>query len=182
MASGVIVGTKYISGGHYWIELHWSNSTVSSTQSDTIVKTYFCSDWAVNFSASKSGSTSVNGSNLSWSSGADVSHGSSLEKTLIYTRSAVRTTHNADGTKSITISGTYTPNVTISGYGTLGTMSASGTAVLNDVNGTVINPNTWVWTGSSWVRGSACRVWNGDSWVQIDLMKAWSGGGWYNTQ
>jgi hypothetical protein len=182
MASGTIKGSTYISG-HYWIELKWSNSTVNSTTSATTVSTYFCSDWSANFSATKNGSTSVNGSNLSWSDGTDVNHSNgSTQRTLIYTRSAVNVTHNSDGNKSITISGTYVPNISIGSYGTIGTMSASGTAVLNDVNGTVINPNTWCWTGSSWVRGKACRVWNGSSWTQIDLMKAWTGSSWVNTR
>jgi hypothetical protein len=181
MASGIIKGSTYISG-HYWLELHWSNSTYSSTQSNTTVKTYFCSDWSANYSAAKSGSTSVNGSNVSWSSDVNVSHGNgSVQKTLIYTRSNVRVTHNTDGTKSITISGTYSPNITISGYGTISTMSASGTAVLNDVNGTIVNPNTWVWTGSAWVRGKAMRVWDGDGWVQVDALKVWNGS-WVNSR
>lgn len=189
MASGTIVGTKY-HDGHYWIELAWSSSTVKSGtatvagESNVTVKTYFCSDWSANFSATKNGSTTVNGSALSWSSGTDVSHGNgSVQKTLVYTRSAVRVTHNLDGTKSITISGNYTPNISISGSN-LGTMSASGTATLNDLYTAtpVVNPNTWVWTGSVWKRGTACRVWDGDSWVEIDLMKAWTNTSWVNTQ
>lgn len=182
MASGIITGTKYISGGHYWIELHWSNSTVNSTTSTTTVKTYFCSDWAISFSATKNGNTTINGSSSNWSSTADVNHGTGLKKTLIYTRSNYNITHNADGNKTITISGNYTPNANLGSYGTLGTMYASGSAVLNDVNGTVINPNTWVWTGSSWVRGKACSVWTGSNWSQIDLMKAWTGSSWVNTR
>lgn len=180
MASGTIRGTGYISG-HYWLELEWSNSTVNSTTSSTTVKTWLCSDWSANWSATKNGSTNINGSNVSWSSAVDVSHGSSGGRTLIYTRSGHQITHNADGTKSITISGTYTPNASISGQ-TLGTMSASGTVTLNDTNGTVVNPNTWVWNGSAWVRGKGCWVWDGGAWVQIDAMKAWTGSGWVDTK
>jgi hypothetical protein len=186
MASGTIVGTKYISGGHYWLELVWTDSTVTTGPSGTssvVVKTYFCSDWSANFSATKNGSTTVNGSALNWSSGVDISHpDGTVKKTLVYTRSGVSVTHNADGTKSITISGTYTPNITISGYGTLGTMSASGTAVLNDVYTPPAVPPTWVWTGSAWVRAKAVKVWDGTVWTTGDAVKAWTKTAWNSSK
>lgn len=183
MASGTIVGTKYIDTGHYWIELAWTDSTVNATTSSVTVKTYFCSDWSASFSSSKNGTTVVNGSSESWSSGQDVSHpDGSVKKTLIHTRTGVSVTHNADGTKSITISGTYTPNITITGYGTLGTMSASGTAVLNDVNGTEVIPLIWIWNGTAWVRAKHFNVWDGASWTQIDALKVWNGTAWVNSK
>jgi hypothetical protein len=189
MASGTIKGTTYISG-HYWLELDWTDSTVTNGTStvagtsNVVVKTYFCSDWSASFSASKNGTTTINGTQQSWTSTTDVNHSNgSTQRTLVWTSTAQRVTHNLDGTKTITISGTYTPNITITGYGTISTMSASGSAVLNDVyTVTEVIPNTWVWTGTAWKRGTHLRVWDGDSWVQCDLMKAWTGSAWNNTK
>jgi hypothetical protein len=176
MASGIIVGTKYIENGRYWIELHWSSSGSQGTNSSTVdVTTYFCSEWAVNFTASKNGNTSVNGSNLTWTSATDINHGTGIARTAVYTRSDVAVTHGADGKASITISGTYVPNVTISGWGTLGTMSASGTATLDSLSAISMkfwNGSNWtggyvkVWNGSAWVAPKGIYVWNGSSWIQ----------------
>jgi hypothetical protein len=176
MASGVIVGGKYISDGHYWLELHWSSTSSQGTNSSTVsVTTYFCSDWAVNFTASKSGSTSINSNNAGWTSDVDVSHGTGTAKTAIYTRSGFTVTHGADGKATIPISGTYTPNASISGYGTLGAMSVSGSGVLDSLSAISMkfwNGSNWtggyvkVWNGSAWVAPKGIYIWNGSSWIQ----------------
>jgi hypothetical protein len=182
MAGGTITGNTYISG-HYWLELVWTDSIVNSTTSSVTVKTYFCSDWSASFTSSKNGNTTVNGSSLDWTSNTDVSHSNgSVQKTLVYTRSGVSVTHNADGTKSITISGTYSPNITITGYGTISTMSASGTAVLSDTNGTEVIPNMWIWNGTAWVRAKHFYVWDGGSWVHCQSFLAWNGTSWATTK
>jgi hypothetical protein len=183
MASGTITGTTYISG-HYWIELVWTDSIVNTTTSSVTVKTYFCSDWSASYSADKNGTTVINGTSQSWSSPTDVSHSNgAVQKTLVHTSTSQSVTHNADGTKSITISGTYSPNIDIVGYGTLGTMSASGTAVLSDTNGTEYIPTINVWNGTSWVHATHLYVWDGGSWVHSAGLKVWSGGAsWVNSK
>lgn len=174
MAGGTITGTTYISG-HYWIELVWSDSIVNTTTSSVTVKTYFCSDWSANYSADKNGTTVINGASQTWSSPTDVSHSNgAVQKTLVHSSTSQSVTHNSDGTKSITISGTYSPNIDIVGYGTLGTMSASGTAVLSDTNGTEYLPTINVWNGTAWVHAKHLYVWDGGSWVQSAGMKVWS--------
>lgn len=181
MASGTIKGTTYISG-HYWLELDWTDAISSATTSSVTVKTYFCSDWSANFTSSKTGTTVINGNTESWTSATDVSHADgSVQRTLVHTRTGVSVTHNADGTKSITISGTYVPNITITGYGTISSMSASGTAILSDTNGTEVIPKVWVWNGSAWVRATHLRVWDGDSWVQCSALKVWNKTAWVNS-
>lgn len=178
--NGTIKGTTYIQG-HYWLELDWSDIVVDTTHSSCTVKTYFVSDWAANFTASKNGSTTVNGSALSWTSSADVNHGNSLERTLVHSRSGVNVTHNADGTKSITISATYTPNITITGYGTISTMSASGTAVLSDTL-TEIIPLMYIWNGTAWVRAKHFKVWDGSDWGDCNYIRIWNGTSWVVTK
>lgn len=183
MASGVITGNTYESG-HYWIELDWTDGIINSTTSSVTVKTYFCSDWATNFTASKDGTTTINGTQQSWTSNTDVNYSNgSVQKTLVWSSQAQSVTHNADGTKSITISGTYTPNITVNGT-LIGTMTASGTVALSDTNGTEVIPNLWVASGgTTWVRAKHFYVFDGSSWIHCQSMKACSGGTtWVSTK
>lgn len=177
MAGGTITGNTYISG-HYWIELDWTDNIVNSTTSSVTVKTYFVSDWSASFSSSKDGTTTINGTQQSWTSNTDINHSNgSAQRTLVWTAQAQSVTHNADGTKSIIISGTYTPNITITGYGTISTMSASATVSLSDTNGTEYIPSVYVWSGgTSWVKAKHVYAWDSGSWVHLDTLKVWSGG------
>lgn len=127
--SGTITGTKYISN-HYYLYIDWSSTPTATTNSSSVTaKLYFHADsgWGISIS-NHSGKITING----------VAHNitgsvSSTGNTLLGEFDTT-VTHSSDGTKSITIKGSFDADVTISGYGTIGTMSASATVALDNID------------------------------------------------
>ncbi|MBS5369174.1 MAG: hypothetical protein KHY19_06915 [Coprobacillus cateniformis] len=112
---------------HLWLTLDYSYSqSIANNQSTISWSLVLHWDASLNFSASKSYSVKVNGTNYSGSYTGGASGGSGA-KTI---RSGTTTvTHNDDGTKSVSASASFTIDVTYSGT-KISTMSLSGTISL----------------------------------------------------
>ena len=177
LPSGKIVGTKYISS-RYWMEIRWSSKqNVSSNNSSVTVEMWLVSgdDGSINYTATKDGSITINGTTTAFDSTTDVSHGSGGGATKIYTKT-VTIAHNSDGKKSIGLSGWFKPAVSISGNAT-GTWSVSGTANLGAIavgtaniyrgdSGGWDQGQAWVYNGSAWKKAVKVYVYNGSAWKQ----------------
>ena len=128
-ASGTIKSSVYKS--HLWLTFNWSQSSQSIANNTTTISWNLKLHWdaQLNFSASKSGSVTVNGTKYSftYTSGASGSSGSVTLKS-----GATTISHNADGTKSFSASASFNINVTYSGSA-VNTMSLSGTGTLNTI-------------------------------------------------
>lgn len=168
MASGKITGGRYNS--YYWLELEWDSTANDSNNTSTVnVEVWLCSTTygSINYTATKSGNTTVNGSSSNFSSTTDVNIGEGGGRVRVYTRSGVSVTHNSDGSKSITISAWFEPDVNISGSNT-GRWSVSGTAKLDTINRGVINVYNGGWKegtmyvyNGGWKKAKAVYVYNG---------------------
>jgi hypothetical protein len=77
-------------------------------------------------------------------------------------------THNADGTLTITIGGSFT----LSGVSNLTGGSVSQSWTLTDIVRNIIQ----IWNGSAWVT-KLVYVWNGSAWV-AGLVYRWNGSSW----
>lgn len=144
MASGTIIGTKYISS-HYWLEIRWSSTSDTSTNKSSVTAAvWFHADsgWSIDSSAGKTVTVTINGTAYTFSAPRVYSTGSTYNLNMGSKTGSV--THNSDGTKSITISASFNPNANMGGYGTLGNMTASGTATLDNIPryATVTQSNT----------------------------------------
>lgn len=127
-ASGTIKSSVYKS--HLWLTFNWSATQNIANNTSTVswnLKLHW--DARINFSASKSGSVTVNGTKYSftYTGGASGSSGSVTLKSGTTTIS-----HNADGTKSFSVSASFNINITYSGS-TVSTMSLSGSGSLNTI-------------------------------------------------
>lgn len=127
-ASGTIKSSVYKS--HLWLTFNWSATQNIANNTSTVswnLKLHW--DARINFSASKSGSVTVNGTKYSftYTGGATGNSGSKVLKSGSTTIS-----HNTDGTKSFSASASFNINITYSGS-TVSTMSLSGTGTLNTI-------------------------------------------------
>lgn len=127
--SGTIKSSVYKS--HLWLTFNWSQSSQSIANNTSTVSWNLKLHWdaRINFSASKSGSVTVNGTKYSftYTGGASGSSGSVTLKSGTTTIS-----HNADGTKSFSVSASFNINITYSGSA-VNTMSLSGSGSLNTI-------------------------------------------------
>jgi hypothetical protein len=139
MASGTF--TKTIAT-HYRIKGVWSSkSNTSGNYSDVTLNVYWESiDASINSSATKSGSSKIDGTNESFSFTAGLSVGQSK---LVNTQTK-RVYHNSDGKKSITFNISLGIAVTLSGT-YYGTVSDSETVALDNIprNSTLSSSPTW---------------------------------------
>lgn len=128
-------GSSYTQVGQHWrVVLEWSASqSISNNQSTITARLYWQSIdgyGTVSSSDTKSGNIVINGTTYPFS-GAGLARLSGAQKKLLH--AATRTiTHNADGTKSIGISGTFGMAVTLSGTH-YGSRSVTLTANLNTI-------------------------------------------------
>lgn len=126
--SGTIKSSVYKS--HLWLTFNWSATQSIANNTSTVswnLKLHW--DARINFSTSKSGSVTVNGTKYSftYTGGASGNSGSKVLKS-----GSTTITHNADGTKSFSASASFNINITYSGS-TVSTMSLSGTGTLNTI-------------------------------------------------
>lgn len=165
----------------YRLEIDWSETNVSTaSNSSTVNVTVYWhslgSAYTISSTATKTGSTTINGTGYSWSvAGAGLT--GNQRRSLWSGSQSI--THNADGTKSITISSSFDCAVTL-GSTYYGTTTASGTADLSDTV-TQVTPNVWIWNGSAWVRAKSFKVWKSGAWVDMTTLHAWKSGAWANT-
>ena len=127
--SGLIEGS-YHSNGNYKIELEWeiTSQSVSNNTSSVRVRTYLVADWTLDYSATKYGETTVDGTTETFSTSTNRSGtGRWLVGTTNFTVG-----HNEDGSKTASISGEFDLNITVSGNW-VGTLTASGSATLETI-------------------------------------------------
>ena len=128
-SSGTIKSSVYKS--HLWLTFNWSQSSQSIANNTTTISWNLKLHWdaRINFSASKSGSVTVNGSKYSftYTGGASGNSGSKVLKS-----GSTTITHNSDGKKSFSVSASFNINITYSGS-SISTMSLSGSGTLNTI-------------------------------------------------
>lgn len=122
-----------IAGGKYKLRVDWSatQSVANNTSKITAVMYLIqASSWSLNIAARTGNVTDINGTDFSWSSPAINNSGGKTTKLATVTSGNI--THNADGTKSLTISATFNIRATISGT-YYSTITASDTITLNQI-------------------------------------------------
>lgn len=122
-----------IVSGKYKLRADWSaTQNVSKNTSKITVAMYLvqASSWSLNINSRSDNATTINGTKHTWSSPAINNSGGKTTKLATVTSGEI--THNADGTKSVTISATFEINATISGT-YRDTITASATVTLNTI-------------------------------------------------
>lgn len=122
-----------IRSGKYTLRVDWSaTQSVANNTSKITCAMYLvqASGWSLNISGRSGNTTTIAGSSSSWSSPAISNSGGKTTKLASVTSGNI--THNADGTKSVTISATFKIEATISGT-YYGTITASQTVTLNTI-------------------------------------------------
>lgn len=122
-----------IRSGKYQLRVDWSaTQSVANNTSKITCAMYLvqASGWSLNISARSGNTTTIAGSSSSWSSPAINNGGGKTTKLASVTSGNI--SHNADGTKSVTISATFKIEATISGT-YYGTITASQTVTLNTI-------------------------------------------------
>ena len=130
MASGTFYSDWVFGEGSYRIAVQWSESDQSDANNKSRVnaKVGFVAGWDISI-GSRTPTISINGNSdtVSFS-------GASGTGTFWSTSRWVDVTHNSDGSKSINISASFYVNATISGAGYIGTVSASSTVTLGQLD------------------------------------------------
>lgn len=122
-----------ILSGNYKLRVDWSASqNVSGNTSKITCVMYLvqASSWSLNIASRSDNKTTINGTAYSWTSPAISNSGGKTTKLATVTSGNIA--HNADGTKSVTISATFEINATISGT-YRDTITASATVTLNTI-------------------------------------------------
>lgn len=122
---------KNVSTG-YRLQVEWSaTQDLSSNKSTITMKTYWMSlgsSYQIYSSSTKNGSTSIDGQTSSFTATAGLSGN---QKKLINTTTKT-VSHNSDGTKSLVLSASFNPAVTISGS-YVGNQTVSQSVTLNTI-------------------------------------------------
>ena len=114
------------------LRFNWSQSSQSIANNNSVVSwnlQLIASGGSISSSASKSWSVNVNGSNYSGTNTVGVSNGQT--KTLASGSTTIG--HNADGTKSFSLSFSQQFDINYSGVGWIGTKSGSGSGTLSTI-------------------------------------------------
>lgn len=122
-----------ILSGNYKLRVDWSASqNVSGNTSKITCVMYLvqASSWSLNIASRSDNKTTINGTAYTWTSPAISNSGGKTTKLATVTSGNIA--HNADGTKSVTISATFELNATISGS-YRDTITASATVTLNTI-------------------------------------------------
>jgi len=122
-----------ILSGNYKLRVDWSaTQNVSNNTSKVTAVMYLvqASSWSLGISSRSDNKTVINGTTYTWTSPAISNGGGKTTKLATVTSGNIA--HNADGTKSVTISATFEINATISGS-YRDTITASSTVTLNTI-------------------------------------------------
>lgn len=122
-----------ILSGNYKLRVDWSaTQNISNNTSKISCAMYLvqASSWGLGINTRSDNSTTINGTKYTWSSPAISNGGGKTTKLATVTSGNIA--HNADGTKSVTISATFQLNATISGT-YRDTITASATITLNTI-------------------------------------------------
>lgn len=129
--SGTFSGSAV--SGNYKLRVDWSaTQNVSNNTSKITCVMYLvqASSWSLSIGTRDDNSTTINGTKYTWASPAISNSGGKTTKLATVTSGNI--THNADGTKSVTISAVFQLNATISGT-YRDTITASTTVTLNTI-------------------------------------------------
>lgn len=122
-----------IVNGNYKLRVDWSatqNVTNNTSKITAVMYLVQASSWSLSISSRADNETTINGTEHTWSSPAISNGGGKTTKLATVTSGNI--THNADGTKSVTISATFNIRATLSGT-YRGTITASQTITLNTI-------------------------------------------------
>ena len=122
-----------IVSGNYKLRVDWSASQNISNNTSKITCVMYlvqASSWSLGISSRSDNSTTINGTKHTWTSPAISNSGGKTTKLATVTSGNIA--HNADGTKSVTLSATFQINATISGT-YRDTITASATVTLNTI-------------------------------------------------
>lgn len=125
--------TGAILSGNYKLRVEWSaTQNIAANTSKIIAVMYLvqASSWGLSISSRTDNRTTINGTNYTWTSPALNNSGGKTTKLATVTSEDIA--HNADGSKSITISSVFNLRATISGT-YRGTITASATINLTDI-------------------------------------------------
>ena len=122
-----------ILSGNYKLRVDWSATQNISANTSKITATMYLiqgSSWGLGISSRDDNKTTINGTAYTWTSPAISNGGGKTTKLATVTSGNIA--HNADGTKTVTISATFELNATISGtYRDV--ITASATVTLNTI-------------------------------------------------
>ncbi len=122
-----------ILSGNYKLRVDWSASQNISNNTSKITCVMYlvqAASWSLNIASRDDNKTTINGTAYTWTSPAISNSGGKTTKLATVTSGNIA--HNADGTKSVTISATFELNATISGS-YRDTITASATITLNTI-------------------------------------------------
>ena len=122
-----------IVNGNYKLRVDWSatqNVTNNTSKITCVMYLVQASSWSLGISSRADNETTINGTDFTWSSPAISNGGGKTTKLATVTSGNI--THNADGTKSVTISATFNIRATLSGT-YRGSITASQTVTLNTI-------------------------------------------------
>lgn len=129
--SGTFSGSAV--SGNYKLRVDWSaTQNVSKNTSKITCVMYLvqASSWSLGIGSRDDNTTVINGTTYTWTSPAISNSGGKTTKLATVTSGNI--THNADGTKSVTLKATFQLNATISGT-YRDTITASATVTLNTI-------------------------------------------------
>lgn len=119
--------------GNYKLRVDWSATQSVANNTSKITATMYlvqASGWSLNIGTRDDSTTTIAGTTYTWDSPAINNGGGKTTKLATVTSGNIA--HNADGSKSVTISATFQLRATISGT-YRGTITASATINLNDI-------------------------------------------------
>ena len=129
--SGSISGS--ILSGNYKLRIDWAATQNVAGNTSKITCTIYlvqASSWGLNISSRDDNTITINGTEYTWTSPAISNGGGKTVKLATVTSGNIA--HNADGSKSVSISCVFNLRATISGT-YRGAISASGTAALTTI-------------------------------------------------
>lgn len=122
-----------IRSGNYKLRVDWSatqNITNNTSKVTCVMYLVQANSWSLGIASRSNNSTSIAGTSYSWTSPAINNNGGTTTKLATVTSGNIA--HNADGTKSITLSATFRIGATISGT-YYDVITASTTVTLNTI-------------------------------------------------
>ena len=122
-----------IRSGNYKLRVDWSatqNITSNTSKVTCVMYLVQASSWSLGIASRSNNTTSIAGTSYSWTSPAISNGGGTTTKLATVTSGNIA--HNADGTKSVTLSATFRIQATISGT-YYETITASATVTLNTI-------------------------------------------------
>ena len=162
-------GVTVSGGASLTLRLETSENTYPGSNSSTInytLKLIRNSGFAYNLNSNGlSWSTNIGGYTNSGSTSYDFRAYSEL---VLVSTTTGSITHESDGSKTISVSGS------ISGPGPITAGSAGGSMTLTTYNLAAGSR----WTGSTWTDCTTNKRWNGSAWVDLTIKKRWSGSAW----